>query len=68
MFKNKKRAVVFVVMVLILLGLLVKQSIEELTINKFGHFVKGPKYVGWVKPNIYFFCNSLFIFIIKWQN
>ncbi len=44
MFKNKKRAVIFVVMVLILLGLLVKQSIEELTINKFGHFVKGPKF------------------------
>lgn len=44
MFKNKKRAVIFVVMVLILLGLLVKQSIEELTINKFGHFVKGPEF------------------------
>ena len=45
MFKNKKRAVIFVVMVLILLGLLVKQSIDELTINKFGHFVKGPKFI-----------------------
>ena len=44
MFKNKKRAVIFVVIVLILLGLLVKQSIEELTINKFGHFVKGPEF------------------------
>ena len=32
-------------MVLILLGLIVKQSIDELTINKFGHFVKGPKFI-----------------------
>ncbi len=44
LFKNKKKTVIFAVMVLILLGLIVKQSIEELTINKFGHFVEGPRF------------------------